>query len=172
MSLESNVLTWAQGKLGQKVGHGECWDLADQALRHAGARSSTTTGPQDDYDWGTPVGNLHAAQGGYILQFRNWRAVITEEGEGWSAEGYQERGSPNHTAIVERVLPYAVVVLEQNINHVHRVTRAELCIFDGTFERHHVTRHDDATDSELHLDVTQTVHTQGQIRCYRPVAAT
>ena len=48
-TINQKVLIWARGKKGQQVGAGECWDLADRALRHAGAQSSTTTGKNDDY---------------------------------------------------------------------------------------------------------------------------
>jgi hypothetical protein len=45
------VYTFAQSQAGQRVGAGECWDLADRALKHAGAafrrrsaRTMTTSG--------------------------------------------------------------------------------------------------------------------------------
>jgi hypothetical protein len=44
--MSQQIVAWAQAKMGQKVGAGECWDLADQALRASGAASSTTTGVQ------------------------------------------------------------------------------------------------------------------------------
>ena len=31
-TVNQKALVWARGKLGQKVGRGECWDLADRAL--------------------------------------------------------------------------------------------------------------------------------------------
>lgn len=71
-----NVVHAARSDLGHRVGHGECWDLADRALRDAGARSSTTTGRNDDYVWGDPVA-LNAVTPGDILQFRNY-VVITK----------------------------------------------------------------------------------------------
>ena len=69
-TLNQKVLIWARGKKGRKVGRGECWNLADQALRHAGASSSTTTGEDDDYEWGEPV-DAKDLIAGDILQLRD-----------------------------------------------------------------------------------------------------
>lgn len=68
----NKVYQWARQQLNKRVGVGECWDLADRALRQAGARTSTTTGPDDNYDWGTPVNPVQAVIPGDILQFRNY----------------------------------------------------------------------------------------------------
>ena len=76
--ISSKVVTWAHGKLGQQVGRGECWDLIDRALRAAGARSSTTTGRDDDYVWGRLI-RLEEVSPGDILQFRNF--VITTKSD-------------------------------------------------------------------------------------------
>lgn len=71
------------------MGNGDCWELADQALRNSGAASSATTGRQDDYVWGDLV-PLHQLIPGDILQFRNHVMVVTtttsvtfEDGSGW-----------------------------------------------------------------------------------------
>ena len=72
--INSKVVTWAHGKVGQQVGRGECWDLIDRALRAAGARSATTTGRDDDYAWGRLI-RLEELSPGDILRFRN--VVIT-----------------------------------------------------------------------------------------------
>jgi hypothetical protein len=37
-NLNAKVLQYAESKMGQKVERGECWDLANQALKFAGAR--------------------------------------------------------------------------------------------------------------------------------------
>ena len=42
------VLNWARAQKGKQVRKGECWDLADAALRQAGAQSSADLGPMDD----------------------------------------------------------------------------------------------------------------------------
>lgn len=70
-TINQKVLVWARGKLGQKVGRGECWDLADRALHHAGGQSSTTVGKDDDYIWGDRV-DLKDVQLGDVLQFSDF----------------------------------------------------------------------------------------------------
>jgi len=75
-TLNQKVLIWARGKKGRKIGRGECWDLADQALRHAGASSSTTTGDDDNYEWGDVV-EIKDLIPGDILQLRDW-VVLTK----------------------------------------------------------------------------------------------
>jgi len=108
-TMSQKVVGWAHSKLRQRVGRGECWDLADQALRASGARTSKTTGPDDNYDWGTPV-RIEQVVRGDILQFRNWNVKTTTEttvrftdGSGYhnTNEGIARR--PHHTGIVEHV---------------------------------------------------------------------
>ena len=70
--LNHSVYLFAHSHVGKFVGkRHECWDLVDQALRHAGAASSATTGADDDYVWGTPIGT-HQVIAGDVLQFRNF----------------------------------------------------------------------------------------------------
>jgi hypothetical protein len=73
-TLNENVASWAFNHRGQTVGTGECFDLADQALRQSGAKSASdfcTVTRDADYIWGTPV-NILAVQRGDILQFRDY----------------------------------------------------------------------------------------------------
>lgn len=117
-----NVVVWARSRLGQQVGRGECWDLADQALRQAGAQSSTTTGANDDYVWGDPV-ELKDATPGDILQFRDHvvktvTVVTTTFADGSEMEETSEvtQTRPHHTAVVEAT-PGAgqLQILEQHV---------------------------------------------------------
>ena len=58
MTINQEVLAFASSKIGQTVGRGECVDLADQALRNAGALSYGDYGeitPDGDYEWGLAV---------------------------------------------------------------------------------------------------------------------
>ena len=59
-TMSQKVVAWAHSKLRQRVGRGECWDLADQALRASGARTSKTTGPDDNLR----LGNTCAGRAG------------------------------------------------------------------------------------------------------------
>ena len=58
LTLDQKVVVWARGKLGQKVGRGECWDLGEGALKQAGAATSNDLGPVEadtNYVWGDSV---------------------------------------------------------------------------------------------------------------------
>ncbi len=114
-TLGDQVVGFARGKVGQSVGSGECFDLADQALRSAGAKSAADFGtvtPNADYVWGSAV-SLDDARAGDIIQFRNYRYDRTIETDAGTDTDFQER--PHHTAIVEkRDGDGAATVLEQN----------------------------------------------------------
>ena len=122
MSINQRVAQFAQNHLGQRVRRGECFDLADRALRSAGAASAADYGrvtPRGDYQWGLGV-MPSSAQVGDIVQFRNFRVDFSDErGEGW-----ETRGAPNHTAIIAAVEGDGrFEIWEQNYNNVRRVTR-------------------------------------------------
>ena len=115
-ALGDQIVSFARGKITQKVGSGECFDLVDQALRNAGAKSAADFGrvtPNADYVWGNPV-SLSDVRAGDIIQFRNYRYDRTIETDTATDTDFQER--PHHTAIVETVGgDGALNVLEQNV---------------------------------------------------------
>jgi hypothetical protein len=125
--LGDQVVAFARGKIGQRVGSGECFDLADQALRGAGAKSAADFGvvtPNADYVWGTSV-SLANVQAGDIIQFRNYRYDRTIDTATRTDTDFQER--PHHTAIVERVDGQgALTVFEQNAPAGSAVQRTQL----------------------------------------------
>ena len=114
-NLGEQVVNFARGKIGQRVGQGECFDLANQALRSAGAKSAADFGSvakDADYVWGSPVSQSDARPGD-VIQFRDYRYDRTVETATREDTDFQER--PHHTAIVERVEGNgAITVLEQN----------------------------------------------------------
>jgi hypothetical protein len=58
LTTNQKVVVWARGKLGHKIGRGECWDLGEAALKQAGASTSSDLGPlgaDTDYVWGDPI---------------------------------------------------------------------------------------------------------------------
>jgi hypothetical protein len=74
LSTNQKVVIWARGKLGQKIGHGKCWDLGENALKQAGASTSNDLGPvgdDTDYVWGDPISDLSQIEPGDILQIRD-----------------------------------------------------------------------------------------------------
>ena len=100
-SLGTQIVQFAQNRLGRRVGDGECFALADQALRGAGAKSAADFGSvsaEADYVWGTAV-SLTNVQPGDIVQFRDYQYTRREDDDdGAWRENSESR--PHHTAIV------------------------------------------------------------------------
>jgi hypothetical protein len=136
-SLSERIVSFPRRHRGQRVGDGECFTLADRALRGAGAKSAADYGqvaPDVDYVWGTSM-ELGALQPGDIIQFRNYRydrEVETRGSDGsvTTETDFQER--PHHTAIVETVgAGGEITVLEQNSPVGSAVTRTTLFFSGG-----------------------------------------
>ena len=82
-ALGDQVLSFARAKIGRRVGRGECFDLVDQALRNARAKSAADFGtvtPYADYMWGSRV-SLSDVRPGDIIQFRDYRYDRTIDAE-------------------------------------------------------------------------------------------
>jgi len=117
------ILRFASSKLGRKVGDGECFALADQALRSVGAATAEdfcTVGPNTDYVWISRTVEPSDARPGDILQVRTFsvlRRSARPDGS-WNEET-STRGSPNHTAVVVSARSEGDIViltiLEQNV---------------------------------------------------------
>jgi hypothetical protein len=137
VSLADQIIGFAARRRGQRVGDGECFTLADRALRAAGARSAADYGsvtPDADYVWGTSIA-LSELQPGDVIQLRRYRydrTTVTETRDGeTTSEDFQER--PHHTVIVERIEGNgAVTVLEQNAPPGSPVVRSQLFFASGT----------------------------------------
>ena len=115
-SLADQIVGYARHRIGQHVGDGECFTLADNALRGAGAKSAAhfgTVTPNANYVWGTSI-NLSDVRIGDVIQFRDYQYLKRVDNDDGS---FREDGGgrPHHTAIVERVDGNgAITVLEQN----------------------------------------------------------
>ncbi|HEV2327864.1 MAG TPA: hypothetical protein VGY56_03640 [Verrucomicrobiae bacterium] len=112
------VLQYAQQRIGQKVGDGECFALADEALRNAGAASAADFGrvtPTADYKWSSQQVGPADARPGDVIQFRNSHITVkTEHADGSWEENTEER--PHHTAVVVSNNGSGnLTVLEQNV---------------------------------------------------------
>lgn len=141
------VLAFATARMGQRVGAGECWDLAEQALATANAKTSNdimgwkNVTANADYKWGTPV-NKDNLMPGDIIQFRDYKYQLDDG-------SYQTR--PHHTAIVAFVWYYGTVdIIEQNVPQGGSVTKNTLYLTAGSFD-----------------GITVTI--KGKIWCYRPI---
>ena len=139
LALGQKVVTYARGKLGQKVGpRGECFDLADAALGAAKSKSAKDFGTVTEsanYVWGDEIDAKDAAPGD-ILQFRDYVITITTtvltitKKPGFTEGSRRETNTatierPHHTAIVESNNGDGkLTVLEQNFMHVKKVKRS------------------------------------------------
>lgn len=158
------ILNYASSNAGKRVGIGQCFDLADKALRGAGAKSAADFGKitkDGDYVWGTPV-ELANVKPGDIIQFRDYAydissTKVSDDGTKQTIDGGgQVRGSPNHTAIVKSVGSNGVItVWEQNIPP----GKGSVQTFDLYGQSTTIDRGDGVTD---------TVTVEGAIKFYRP----
>ena len=136
-SMADQIVGFARRQQGSRVGKGECFDLADQALRGAKAKSAADYGKisrNADYTWGTPV-TLADLQPGDVIQFRNYiytSTVVTKTDKETTTDEV-DVDRPHHTAIVESVGDNgAVTVLEQNAPDGSPVARTVLYFKDST----------------------------------------
>jgi hypothetical protein len=159
-TIAERVVSFASRRRGERVGDGQCFTLADSALRSASAKSAADFGtvtPTADYVWGTSVA-LSDLRPGDIIQFRDYRydrEIVTETSrEVTTREDSEER--PHHTAIVQSVDGGgAVTVLEQNAPDGSPVRRTQLFFTGGT-----------TTSGNR----TTTIRVQGTFWFYRPEA--
>jgi hypothetical protein len=184
LTTNQKVIVWVQGKLGKKVGRGECWDLGEEALKQAGAQTSNdlgTVGPDDDYTWGDSI-DIKDAEPGDILQLRDHVVTTTTDTEYTFSDGTAGSDSTevsaqrgHHTAIVNGKLDAdgAVKTLEQHVKPLGEVvqnkklyTRDVPPVVTKTFEK----RTNPTTKKVETVEVTKTVTTTvtGTIWAYRP----
>lgn|SRR5215831_5321264 len=154
-SIAARIVQFAQDRRGRRVGDGECFALADKALRTAGAKSAAdfgTVADDTDYVWGTAIA-LSAVQPGDVVQFRDYKYNRREEkADGGWREHSESR--PHHTAIVVSSDGNGLLtVIEQNAPPGSAVRQIQLGFEDGT------TRSGSTT-----IRVTVT----GQVWFYRP----
>jgi hypothetical protein len=186
-TLGQKVQTFAVNHVAQQVGSGECFDLADQALRSAGARSAADYGAvtdDADYQWGNSV-QLANVEPGDVLQFRDYevtREVVvtttktfrdgsTDETEQTTSTVY---GRPHHTAILSAKLTGGRLrILEQNAppigsSTLERVVRSREIETTGSTNTTNAVRQE--SDGVVTIETTTTITVTGTIRAYRPQA--
>ena len=138
-SMSDRVLAFARQRRGQAHGNGECFTLADGALRNAGAKSAADFGqvtPDADYVWGTAVTRTDLRPGD-VIQMRDYHVEVnstTEHPDGSADIDTREEERPHHTAIVESIGTNGrVTVLEQNFPVGQGVTRHVLHLTSTTY---------------------------------------
>jgi hypothetical protein len=180
-AVNQKVVIWARSKLGQKIGSGQCWDLADRALHHAGAQSSTTVGKDDDYVWGEAV-DLKDVRLGDIFQFRDFIVTTAthtettfEDGSSSFYDKEERTRRPHHTAVVDHVRGGGdFVILEQHVKPLgDKVQRHTISTRSQTLPPQvtHVRAKDQGGRSRPAKVVkTVTITVTGTISAYRPRA--
>lgn len=163
--------------LNKRVAAGECWDLADRALRQAGARSSTTTGRDDNYDWGTPVNPVQAVIAGDVLQFRDHtiKTTVTTRYPDQSSEStFEIIARPHHTAIVAANQgAKGLEILEQNLFPGTPVQRNVLHLVSGVIKTESKTISESDPEGKRRLVpvvVTTMVEVRGRVWAFRAQA--
>lgn len=127
------VASWAEHKMGQQVGRGECWDLAQQALlKGCGKHAFVSTYTHHGYPVlhvegsGSNISVISQAdeiRRGDVLQFYSAK-FVSKTGATASV------GAPDHTSVVLENQGDKLVVAEQNVNGVRSVCRGEYVVRD------------------------------------------
>ena len=103
MRFYKKIVFFCDKRVGKKVGNGECWDLAKEALNFAGANWSPP------YEFGKTIPLTNAVLPGDIIQFEKVKIVYPDKS--W-------KELPHHTAIVYKVLSSGkYIIAEQNSNN-------------------------------------------------------
>ena len=124
-ALNLKVLAYAETQLGNRVGNGECWTLAAQALISAGAM------PARGYTFGRKLAQGEAVCPGDIIQFESAHF----EGHDGARHWWRQLGSPHHTAVVRKVIRATrYEILEQNPNPVASDTIDFATLKSGSYE--------------------------------------
>ena len=111
-TVAKKIVAYCDANKGKKVGKGECWDLAKEALNSAGA---TWTPP---YVFGKELGKKEQLQAGDILQFE--KVKIEYPNGSW-------KELPHHTAVVHSVVEGTKLMMaEQNANGKRFVIVSEI----------------------------------------------
>jgi hypothetical protein len=167
----TKITDFAKTRLSQTVGSGECYDLADQALSGAGAKSAPAYGkitPNANYVWGKAV-TLAQLQPGDVIQFSNYQADTTVQTDVANKDGSSSNDTkvatvsrPHHTAVVKSVGANGVVtVYEQNVDGDRTVRESTLNVSGSTN-----TTNSSSGDSTT--KVTTTIKVSGTLKFYRP----
>ncbi len=176
--VNSQVLSFAKAKLGDKVGDGECATLAIEAVKAAGGKRFSTLGPSgnsDDYVWGkkvtvldSSVGRMSSIQPGDIIQFRDvsFRQETRTTKNGQSNTSSKTFSYRHHTAIVVSVKGEFITVLHQNVGSGGKSADAKRIVQQGTVWGESVDTLRRANDGTK----TATTYTfeRGTMSVYRP----
>jgi len=123
--LSEKVVEFARKNLGKSVGNGECWTLAHEALKSAGAKDGVDFRNTNPYVWGVRIEKAKDLQPGDLLQFENAKLKVSPTIDGKKVSAIATIGK--HTAILAEVLANGKIkVLEQNVQGNKNVIEDEM----------------------------------------------
>jgi hypothetical protein len=165
------IKTYATTRSSQSVGSGECFDLADQALKDAGAKSAADYGkvtPTADYKWGRKI-NATDAKPGDVVQYKDYKVeikvtTVTTNADGSSETSFttETQTRPHHTAVVStKGGDGAMTVLEQNVDGDRTVKERPLPAASSK-------KVDASKSGTSTVTVTTEVKVTGEAKVYRP----
>ncbi len=111
IATNKDVLTFTKQAIGTRVGRGECWDLAQQALNFSGSIW------RKPHHFGFPLKKGEPILPGDIIQFDSLRL----EWKRGNQTGWKQLGFPQHTSIIYAVKDSQIQLAHQNINGVKKV---------------------------------------------------
>ena len=103
------MLTFAQNKLGQKVGDGDCTRLIEAALEAVGAKPGANFDSPGFYTWGRLVAAGETMLAGDIIQFAPGTRFQTPTSSLWMDSFF------GHAAIIESISGTTITMLNQNM---------------------------------------------------------
>jgi hypothetical protein len=112
-SLGGYMASWVRSQEGKHIDRGECWDLANEAIKHAKAAGFKVASSPSTYEWSRNKVSYRNAQPGDILQFVSYSER--------TAHSSKQTGS-HHTAVVVKSFDSSscgIEVEEQNPKPVH-----------------------------------------------------
>jgi hypothetical protein len=120
--INNSIIEFVDNSMGEKIGRGECWDLAKEALDYAEATLI------DAYVFGRLLDKNECIYPGDILQFENIKTELVEGG----LTTFQN--FPHHTAIVyETTSQNEIILAHQNVDGKRKVTTSKF-IFSSVIE--------------------------------------
>lgn len=111
VATNKDVLAFTKQAIGTKVGRGECWDLAQQALDYSGSIW------RKPHQFGFPLKKGEEVLPGDIIQFQSTRF----EWKNGNRSSWKQLGAPNHTSIIYAVKGSQIQLAHQNVNGVRKV---------------------------------------------------
>lgn len=111
VATNKEVLAFTKLSIGTKIGRGECWDLAQQALDYSGSIW------HKPYQFGFPLKKGEEILPGDIIQFETTRF----EWSNGNRSSWKQLGYPNHTSIIYAVKGSQVQLAHQNVGGVRKV---------------------------------------------------